>query len=258
MARFKLLIEYDGSAYHGWQVQKGAQTIQGKFFDACKNVFKQEKFDFYGAGRTDSGVHAMGQVAHLDVKTNLNPRQIMHALNDELPAAINILDVETAEPDFHARHSAVARSYIYHIARRRTAFGKKYAWWIKDRLNPALMQQAAEIFIGMHDYKSFGTPEKEGASSLVKIESVIVKFDENNIIIQIKGSHFLWKQVRRMVGVLAEIGRKNLSAADISQFLKSYSEVPAKYTAPPSGLYLEKVYYENTHTKEDFFPLLNL
>jgi tRNA pseudouridine38-40 synthase len=258
MARFKLLIEYDGSNFHGWQVQKGAQTIQGKFFDACKIVFKAEKFDFYGAGRTDSGVHAIEQAAHLDVKTNLQARQIMLALNDELPASINILGIEPVDADFHARHSAVSRSYIYHISRRRTAFGKKYVWWIKDKLNPALMQQAAGSFVGMHDYKSFGTAEKEDASTLVKMESVNVSYNDNNIIIRIHGSHFLWKQVRRMVGVLAEVGRKNLSAADINNFLENYSDVPAKYTAPPSGLYLEKVLYNHNEPIQDIIPLLNL
>ena len=258
MPRFKLTIEYDGTAFYGWQVQKNYQTIQGKFFDACKNVFQTQTFEFYGGGRTDAGVHALGQVAHLDVKTNLKLVNIQHKLNDELPAGINILSIEAVDKNFHARHSAIARSYIYHIARRRTAFGKKYVWWIKDELNTDLMQQAAKYFIGMHNYSSFGTTEKEDGSKLVDITAVDILFDNENILIRIQGSHFLWKQVRRMVGVLVEVGRKQIAPEHVKKFLETYSQVPAKFTAPPSGLYLENIFYEGDDVTLERMPLLNL
>ena len=134
MSRFKLTIEYDGTRYSGWQMQKGCKSIQGEILDACKDLFGSNEIDLFGAGRTDSGVHALGQVAHLEVTTDQPLIRIRYGINDRLPPDICILNVETAEPNFHARHDAIARSYIYQISRRRTAFGKKHVWWIKDQL----------------------------------------------------------------------------------------------------------------------------
>lgn len=124
MSRFKLIIEYDGTRYSGWQVQKNARTVQGEIIGAIKKVFKSDDFDFQGAGRTDAGVHALMQVAHLDIRTNLNEEKIRYALNDNLPADINILSVEKTSKNFHARKDAKYRSYLYIISKRRTAFAK--------------------------------------------------------------------------------------------------------------------------------------
>src|SRR5512140_1111028 len=126
MSRFKLTIEYEGTRYSGWQMQKGGKSIQGEILDACKDLFDSDSIDVYGAGRTDSGVHATGQIAHLDAQTDLPLLRIRHGINDRLPPDICILNVENVDNGFHARHDAIARSYIYQICRRRTAFGKKY------------------------------------------------------------------------------------------------------------------------------------
>src|SRR4051812_6703692 len=124
--RFKIYLEYDGTRYSGWQIQKNARTVQGEFFTACEKVFGTKTFEFYGSGRTDAGVHALEQVAHLEVQTLVPPLNIKIKLNDQLPADINVLHVEKASSKFHARHDAIARSYVYFVARRRTAFGKPF------------------------------------------------------------------------------------------------------------------------------------
>jgi len=139
MPRFKIFIEYEGTRYSGWQIQKNARTIQGELQTAIHAVFKIPRFEFYGSGRTDAGVHALGQVAHLDVDTMLAPEIIRRKLNDELPADISVMEVSRTERGFHARHDALARSYLYQISRRRTAFGKRYVWWVKDELNERIM-----------------------------------------------------------------------------------------------------------------------
>lgn len=242
--RFKLYIEYDGTRYSGWQIQKDARTVQGKLLEAAEKIFKNEKIDIQGSGRTDAGVHALCQVAHLDVKTVLAPEIIKMKLNDELPSDINILEVEKANPKFHARHDAVSRSYIYKISKRRTAFGKNYFWWVRDNLDVNKMKSAARLFLGMHDFVSFTNDDREEKSTKVFIEDLQIKEEGDLILIRIIGSHFLWKMVRRMVGILVEIGRGKLTENDLKEYLKSKSNEPAKFTAPPSGLYLETVIYK--------------
>jgi tRNA pseudouridine38-40 synthase len=247
MARFKLIIEYDGTRYSGWQMQKGGKTIQGELIDSCRELFKADISDVYGAGRTDGGVHATGQIAHFDAETDLSPLRIKYGINDNLPPDICILNVEPVSPNFHARHDAVARSYIYQISRRRTAFGKKYVWWIKDQLNVNDMEKAAKLFTGLKDFRNFTDIDQEQGSTRTEIIHSEVRDYGDMIIFHVVGSHFLWKQVRRLTGVLVEVGRGKISPDAIPSFFKGQTDIPAKLTAPPSGLFLEKVYYN----KED-------
>ncbi|HCV44304.1 MAG TPA: tRNA pseudouridine(38-40) synthase TruA [Bacteroidetes bacterium] len=244
MARFKVLIEYDGTRYSGWQLQKNARTVQGEIVLGIRKLFKVDDFEFHGSGRTDAGVHALAQVAHLDVKTMLAPEIIRMKLNDELPADINLLEVEKAPEDFHARHNAVARSYLYQISRRRTAFGKRFAWWIKDELNVELMNEASQLFVGMKDLQSFTDEDPEEKSTKVLIEAVEMREEGDLILLRVRGSHFIWKLVRRIVGTLAEVGRGKFASGDVEQFIRQKSDTPARYTAPPSGLFLERVFYK--------------
>lgn len=243
MPRFKLTIEYEGTRYSGWQVQKNSRTIQGEIIGAIKKIFKTQEFDFQGSGRTDAGVHALKQIAHLDIKTSLNEEKIKFALNDNLPSDINILSVERVNRNFHARKDAKYRSYLYLISQRRTAFAKKFVWWIKDELDFEKMNLAAQNFIGLKDFKSFAEIDEEEKSTLVKIFDIQMRKENQLILIRIIGSHFLRKMARRMVGVLVEIGRGNLTDEDLKKFLEEKSNVPTKYTVPPSGLYLENVFY---------------
>jgi len=258
MGRYKLTIEYEGTRYAGWQIQKGGKTIQGEILDACKDLFNSETVDLFGAGRTDSGVHAIGQIAHLGVETDLVPLKIKYGINDRLPPDISVINVEEAHHKFHARYDAHARSYIYQISRRRTAFGKKFVWWIKDDLDLSLMKEAARNFSGLKDYSSFTDEAGEQTSTKVEIFHASVYDFGDLLLIHVVGSHFLWKQVRRMTGVLVEAGRGNLKPADVAALFKKKSDIPAKLTAPPSGLFLEKVYYRNEEISYTANPIIRL
>ncbi len=242
--RFKLTLEYDGSRYAGWQLQKSDRSVQGELLEAAFKVFGTRDVELYGAGRTDAGVHARGQVAHLEVaNTTLKPEQIQMRLNDELSHDVNLLAVEKAHPKWHARHDARSRSYTYQISKRRDAFGKKYVWWVRDALDMPAMRAAAALLQGFHDFRSFGDIEKEDQSTMVDLTRIEIRETGDRILLHITGSHFLWKMVRRIVGVLVEVGRGRMPVATVEQFLERPSREPARFTAPPSGLFLEKVEY---------------
>jgi tRNA pseudouridine38-40 synthase len=243
MSRFKLHIEYDGTRYSGWQVQKNARTVQGELLRAARVVFGTSEVDLQGAGRTDAGVHALHQVAHLEVTTMLAPEIIRMKVNDLLPADINLLEVEKAPAAFHARHDAKARQYLYRISRRRTAFGKPHVWWVKEPLDAGLMRSAAGHFTGMKDFKAFTDADPEESSTRVLIDSIAIAEDGDLVLIRLAGSHFLWKLVRRIVGVLVEAGRGKIAPAEIPALFVNNSGYPAHHTAPASGLFLEDVEY---------------
>lgn len=258
MSRFKVYIEYEGTRYSGWQVQKNAGTVQGELLAAMKIIFKTDDFELYGAGRTDAGVHALQQVAHLEVKTMLAPEIIRMKVNDELPADINLIEVEKAPSQFHARHDATARSYLYQISRRRSAFGKRYVWWVKDKLDVPKLNEALQLFVGMKNMQSFTEDDPEEKSTTVLVEKIELKEAGDLILIRILGSHFVWKLVRRMVGVCVEVGRGKLSMDDILRFLTQKSLEPARFTAPPSGLFLERVYYKGDALSSELRPTINM
>jgi tRNA pseudouridine38-40 synthase len=242
--RFKLTLEYDGARYAGWQIQKKDRSVQGELLEAAVKVLGTKDIEVYGAGRTDAGVHARGQVAHLDAPdAKITPEQLQMRLNDLLSHDVNILKIEKAHPNFHARHDAVRRSYVYQISKRRDAFAKKYVWWVRDRLDVATMRAAAASLVGFHDFRSFGEVEKAGQSTTVELLKAEIAEDADRIYIHLTGSHFLWKMVRRIVGVLVEIGRGKMPKDAIENFLEMPSKEPAKYTAPPSGLFLTAVEY---------------
>ncbi|RPI12669.1 MAG: tRNA pseudouridine(38-40) synthase TruA [Ignavibacteriae bacterium] len=246
--KFKIYLEYNGANYSGWQKQSNAKSIQDTLIKAINEAFKKTKgdnhfIDLQASGRTDAGVHAIEQVVHLLCETMLAPEILKMKINDELPSDINILEIEKTDNKFHARHSAKSRQYLYVISKRRTAFEKRFVWWIKDKLDVKKMKEAAKLFEGMHDFKSFSDDDKEEKSTKCMIENITVEDTAEKIFIRIKASHFIWKMVRRIVGVLVEAGRGNMNNENIKLYLTTKSEIPAKYTAPPSGLFLEKIEY---------------
>lgn len=248
MPRFRLTLEYAGTRYSGWQIQKNARTVQGEIDRAVRTVSGRHDFELYGSGRTDAGVHALAQVAHLDLATSMPPASLRRAINDELPADINLLQVVPVPHRFHARHSAVARRYVYQVAQRRTAFAKPFVWWVKEPLAVEAMQTAAAAFVGMKNFQSFTADEETTAdggrkSMVVLVDRLEILPQGDLLLVVIQGSHFLWKMVRRIVGVLVEIGRGRLAIGDAEGLLTSRSELPASLTAPASGLFLERVFY---------------
>jgi tRNA pseudouridine38-40 synthase len=257
MPRFKLTIEYAGTRYSGWQIQRNARTVQGEIARAIREATRRDRFELYGSGRTDAGVHALAQVAHLDVATPLPPASLLAKLNDLLPADIVILSAEKVRYDFHARRDAVARRYVYQVARRPLAFGKAYVWWVKDPLDLAVMRQAAAAFEGFHDFRGFTDDDPAEKSTTVQVDEVRVEEAGALLLVCITGSHFLWKLVRRLVGVIVAAGTGDLSPAQVGALMRVPSGLPARLTAPASGLFLERVFYRGDPRDVPVRPLLN-
>ena len=243
MPRYKLTIEYAGTRYSGWQIQKNARTVQGELARALAAAAGEPPGDFQGSGRTDAGVHALQQVAHVDLRRAVPPETLRRRVNDGLPADINVLSVQPVSHKFHARHSAVRRSYLYQVARRRTAFAKAFVWWVKDELDVVPMREAAARFAGLHDFRSFTDSDPDEMSTKVQLEGLTLQEEGGLLLIRVAGSHFVWKMVRRIVGVLVEVGTGRLSVEQAAGFLEERSPVPARLTAPASGLFLERVAY---------------
>jgi len=254
---WKLTLEYDGTKYHGWQEQTNAKTIQGELQKAAEDFFGT-RVEVGGAGRTDAGVHALAQVAHLKLRLrgqmNLRPKEILYGLNDRLPADICLLDVAEAHPNFHARHDAGTRSYLYQISTRKTAFAKKQVWWVKDKLDVAAMAKCTELLVGRHDFAAFSKqdPSRPDESTIVVVKSAEIMTDAHLIRFRITASHFLWNMVRRIVGTLVEVGRHNLTVEEFAAQLRGESRKIVALTAPPSGLFLEQITYPKIfRTKEN-------
>jgi tRNA pseudouridine38-40 synthase len=188
-------------------------------------------------------VHALGEVAHLEIYTDLPPHTLRARINDALPSDIYIRRIDKAPHRFHARHDAEARSYLYQISRRKTAFFKPYVWWIREPLDVARMREAAKPFVGMQNFASFTADEPGDKSTRVLVDRLELVEDGDLILVRIVGSHFLWRMVRRIVGVLAGVGRGDLTPAQAAGFLDEDSDLPGTLTAPASGLFLEGVYY---------------
>ncbi|MCA1621881.1 MAG: tRNA pseudouridine(38-40) synthase TruA [Acidobacteria bacterium] len=246
MRVWRLEAEYEGTRYAGWQAQPHARTVQGELQRAAEQVLGA-RAEVGGSGRTDAGVHALRQVAHLKSKgagRAPDPSQLKAGLNKLLPHDVNVLRVAAARPDFHARHDARARYYLYQIATRRTAFGKNFVWWVRDRLDAKAMAAAAGLLAGRHDFSSFCESPSEQRSTLVAIERAEISVEGGLILFRVGASHFLWKMVRRLVGALVEVGRGDLTREGFGALLERYSGEPAAWTAPPSGLFLERVLYE--------------
>ena len=246
MPRYKLTIEFAGTKYSGWQKQKNARTVQGELENAIAELTRDTTFEFMGSGRTDAGVHALRQVAHLDVRKALPAESLRRGINDALPADIHVLAVDSVPHRFHARHSAIARSYLYQVSRRRSAFAKPFVWWVKEPLDLQRMTAAAARFTGMHDFQSFSDDDPQEKSTDVLVEEVTLGEDGDLILIRVGGSHFIWKMVRRMVGVLVETGKGAITPDQV------WSVDTARLTAPASGLFLERVYYDGDQRQ---FPL---
>ena len=249
MKTWKLTLEYDGTKYRGWQEQRNARSVMGELRAALEEFFGMD-VDLHGAGRTDAGVHAIAQVAHVRVNTSSrkHPQQMQRILNDRLPADIVVTAVEETPNRFHARHDAVTRTYVYQIATRKSAFSKKYVWWIKDPLDLGPMSRAAKMIAGRHDFSCFRAvdPSKPDESSIVVVESAGIETEEGLILFRIEGSHFVWRMVRRLVGVLVKLGLGEVSMADFERLLDGRPDKKldvAAWTAPASGLILESVTY---------------
>jgi tRNA pseudouridine38-40 synthase len=238
----RLLVEYEGTRYAGWQVQTDARTVAGEILAVLRKTL-QESPRLMGAGRTDQGVHAEGQVANFLTRTTLPADAIRERLNDDLPADINVLRAEDVPMSFHSRHDALARRYRYQIASRRSAFFKRLIWWVREPLDLPAMEGAAGDLLGRHDFSSFADRVEEAREPRVRVLEATVRRSDFLISITLEADHFLPRMARRIVGVLVQIGLGRLPREAVRRFLAETVQDPAQWTAPASGLFLERVRY---------------
>ncbi|MHC4870793.1 MAG: tRNA pseudouridine(38-40) synthase TruA [Planctomycetota bacterium] len=244
MQRIKLIIEYDGTNYCGWQFQPGEVTLQGKIEEALLTITR-ENIRIHGSGRTDAGVHARGQVAHFETACDLEARKYSRSLNSCLPKDISIRLSEEAAPDFHARYSATGKLYSYEIdnAKNRPAIDRHKAWWMKDIIDFELLQETTQFFIGEHDFTSFTDGEKKEEDNVRTVRKAEWVRSENQLMFRIEGKGFLYKMVRIIVGTSVDIARGSIPISKIPEMFEAKSRKAAGQTAPAQGLCLEEVYY---------------
>jgi tRNA pseudouridine38-40 synthase len=245
LPRYKLLIEYDGSPFVGWQVQDAGLSVQGLLMDAVE-AFCGERARVRGAGRTDAGVHALGQVAHVDLTKNWEPDTVGNALNAHLrPQPIAVLAAEQVPDSFDARFSARQRHYLYRIVNRRAdlALGRGKAWRRPSPLDDAAMREAASRFLGRHDFTTFRDAACQSRSPVKTLDRLDVERDGEEVRISAAARSFLHSQVRSMVGALVAVGERRWTADDLSAALAARDRSACAPVAPPEGLYLVRVDY---------------
>jgi len=260
MPTYRLTLEYEGTRYHGWQEQKNARSVAGELRRAMEESGAAVG-ELGGSGRTDAGVHALAQVAHLRLARPVDPEPFRRAVNDRLPADVHILSLDPAPDRFHSRHDAVSRSYLYQISRRRAALAKRFVWWVKRPLDERRMAEAAALLAGKHDFRLFCERPAEQPSTLVVVESAEVVTAGALILVRLSASHFLWKMVRRVVGTLVQLGAGDIDRKAFESLLaakapKSGKGLPAEWTAPPSGLFLERVIYKGDSPLGPVVPVI--
>ena len=245
MVRYKITIEYDGTDFVGWQKQENGLSIQSSLEVTIKKM-TSETVSVFGAGRTDSGVHAKGQVAHFELSKNIPLDNIRDGINQHLrPLPIAILDVKEVNNDFHARFSAKIRTYEYLIINRRgpLTFNKNLIWGVFKKLNIDAMKEAALIFVGKHDFNAFRSIDCQSSSSIKTIQSCSIETNDKHITLNVSAKSFLHSQVRIMAGTLVEAGKGKFNSSDVKDIIKSRDRSKAGATAPAHGLYLLKVGY---------------
>ena len=245
MPRYKLTIEYDGSGFVGWQRQDNGVSVQQALEEAIA-VFSGQAVTAYGAGRTDSGVHALGQVVHIDLDGDPGPETIRDAINFHLkPAPVAVLTAEAADGDFHARTSATERAYLYRIANRRAplAVDRDRAWWVPTLLDTDAMAEAASAMLGRHDFTTFRAAGCQAVSPVKTLDVLDVEGDEEEIRVTVRARSFLYRQVRNMVGTMRLVGEGKWTPDDMVRALAARDRSAGGPTAPAHGLYLLEVMY---------------
>jgi len=245
MPRYKLTIEYDGTPFVGWQVQDNGPSVQGVLTEAIA-AFTGERVAVAGAGRTDAGVHALGQVAHIDLAKEWDGDTVRDAINFHLrPRPIAVLTAEQVAEDFDARFSAIKRHYLYRIVNRRAdlALDQTRAWRVPRPLDGDAMHAAAQKLVGRHDFTTFRAAECQAKSPVKTLDQLDVKRDGDEVRITAAARSFLHHQVRSMVGSLVHVGEGKWSAEELADALAARDRTRCGQVAPPQGLYLARVEY---------------
>ena len=244
MRTIRLTVEYDGTEYTGWQYQTNGCTIQGVLEEALRNLL-QDELGVTGAGRTDAGVHARGQVAHFQTRNEMDVRSIQRGVNALLPADIVVRGVEDVDENFHARYSALWRKYRYTVAQEPIAIGRSYAWFWGQHLDEHLMQQCAQQIIGEHDFQAFSRVDTDVKHFRCTVRLAAWMRKESLLILDIEANRFLYGMVRALVGTMVEIGRGYRPFEDFARIMASRDRRQAGMAAPAAGLVLEKISYDS-------------
>jgi len=244
MHTVKITISYDGTGYKGWQVQSNGKTIQGELERAAAGIFGK-KVRIHGASRTDSGVHARGQVAHFKTSIKIPSAKMPKAFNSLLPGDIAVLKAEYVDDDFHSRFDAKSKNYRYFIlnSRKRDPLNRTYVRRLPYKLNVPLMKEEIRALLGRHDFKAFQARDKKERSSIRNIMRLTIGKRGSLIVIDIEADGFLYNMVRNIVGTLIDIGRGHLPPGSMKKILANRDRSQAGPTAPASGLFLMKVNY---------------
>ena len=244
MAVIVLSIEYDGGAYVGWQRQLNGISVQQRVEEALAEICA-EPVVVYSSGRTDSGVHARGMVAHFKTARPLPLTAYLHGVNRKLPRDIAVLDVRRARDEFHARYSAQGKWYRYsmYLAPVRSPLHKRFSWHFNKPLDLSLMQKAAQLFVGMHDFSAFRAAGCNAKTTIRRIDSIEFHEDEGQLHIDVRGSGFLRHMVRMLVGTLVQVGGGKRVLDDVSRLLAQGGGTGSRLTAPAHGLCLRQVEY---------------
>ncbi|MEO0618491.1 MAG: tRNA pseudouridine(38-40) synthase TruA [Pseudomonadota bacterium] len=253
MPRYKLTIEYDGTPYLGWQVQDEGTTVQGRLAQAI-TAFTGETVLPYGAGRTDSGVHATGQIAHIDLAQPREPFVIRNAINNHLaPEPISVLDAEAVDATFDARFSATQRHYLYRIWNRPAflALEQNRAWYVPQPLNEAAMHESAQALVGRHDFTTFRSVHCGAKSPVKRLSAITVTRNKHMIIVTVSAPSFMHNQVRSIVGSLKQVGIGKWPVTGIATALAACDRAACGPVAPSAGLYLTGVDYAAAEVSAD-------
>ncbi|MBT7955519.1 MAG: tRNA pseudouridine(38-40) synthase TruA [Rhodospirillaceae bacterium] len=245
MQRYKLKIEYDGSGFVGWQRQKNGLGVQQCMEEAVAS-FCGEQVTIFAAGRTDTGVHALGQVAHIDIEKATTADKVRDALNHHLKdVAISVLSAEAVDNDFHARFSALQRAYVYRIIARRSplTIERGRAWWVPVKLDAETMHEASQILLGKHDFSTFRAANCQSDSPLKTLDDIRVESEDEEIRIHARARSFLYHQVRNFAGSLKYVGEGRWTVAEFKTAFEAADRTKGGPTAPPEGLYFTEVIY---------------
>ena len=239
-----MTIQYDGSDFHGWQIQAHGRTVQGDIEQALTLIYPGEKITLIGSGRTDAGVHAMAQVAHIELPARLSPMELRQALNGNLKRDVRIDSVVEADDDFHSRFSATAREYEYHLVKNYSPITRKYTAGLKWDINQKLLDNCAEILLGEHDFTSFCKATAEVENKICNIYEAEWEDTEEKYIFRIQANRFLQHMVRYLVGTILEVARGRYEVRDFNNLVNASQTEAVVVKAPAQGLFLKKVYYD--------------
>ena len=239
-----MTIQYDGTNLYGWQVQKNGRTVQGEIQDALQKIFKNQRINLVGSGRTDSGVHGLGQIANIKLDTDMSIESLLNAINGNLKDNdISIKNIKEVSDDFHSRFSALKREYVYKISTNYSPINRDYYWYIKETIDIEKLHNSAELILGEHDFTQLSKKNDDIDNKSCNVYLSNWDIYEDKIYYNIIANRFLHHMVRYLVGIMIEVSKDNSFTIDEFKLMLQGKESGRIYRAPSKGLYLKKIYY---------------